>query len=80
MNPVPFRTLVLLAALALLEVACAYHDGEPESDDFSNEWIVHLDGDSNEADLLALKLGYEMQGEVCFNLKFTISVNSDTEC
>ena len=40
------------------------HDGRDGSKDFLNQWIVHLDGTSDAADLLALKLSYENLGEV----------------
>ena len=40
------------------------HDGRDGSNDFSNQWIVHLDGSSSAADLLAMKLGYKNLGEV----------------
>ena len=40
------------------------HDGRDGSNDFSNQWIVHLDGTSEAANLLAMKLGYENLGEV----------------
>ena len=42
-----------------------FHDGRDASSDFSNQWIVHLDGSSEAADLLAMKLGYKNLGEVC---------------
>ena len=40
------------------------HDGRDASSDFSNQWIVHLEGSSEAADLLAMKLGYKNLGEV----------------
>ena len=40
------------------------HDGRDTSTEFSNEWLVHLDGTAEAADLLALKLGYDNLGEV----------------
>ena len=40
------------------------HDGKDSAVEFSNEWVVHLEGAKNAADLLALKLGYENLGEV----------------
>ena len=42
-----------------------FHDGREASSDFSNQWIVHLDGSAEAADLLAMKLGYKNLGEVC---------------
>ena len=42
-----------------------FHDGRDASSEFSNQWIVHLDGSSEAADLLAMKLGYKNLGEVC---------------
>lgn len=41
-----------------------YHDGKEVDSEFSNEWVVHLEGSKNSADLIALKLGYENLGEV----------------
>ena len=41
------------------------HDGRDASKDFSNQWIVHLDGTTEAADVLAMKLGYKNLGEVC---------------
>ena len=49
------------------------HDGRDLSKDFSNQWLVHLDGESAAADLLAMKLGYKNLGEVsglCLALDF----------
>ena len=40
------------------------HDGRDISDDFSNQWVVHLEGSLAAADLLAMKLGYKNLGEV----------------
>ena len=40
------------------------HDGRDVSNDFSNQWVVNLDGTSDAADILAMKLGYENLGEV----------------
>ena len=40
------------------------HDGRERSNDFSNQWIVHLDGSSEAAELLSMKLGYKNLGEV----------------
>ena len=40
------------------------HDGKDSAVEFSNEWVVHLEGAKNSADLVALKLGYENLGEV----------------
>ena len=40
------------------------HDGRDGSSDFSNQWVVHLDGTPAAADLLAMKLGYENLGQV----------------
>jgi len=40
------------------------HDGREASSDFSNQWIVHLEGSSEAADLLAMKLGYKNLGEI----------------
>ena len=45
------------------------HDGRDISNDFSNQWVVHLEGSLAAADLLAMKLGYKNLGEVgisCF--------------
>ena len=40
------------------------HDGRSETDAFSNEWVVHLVGGGDVADLIALRLGYVNMGEV----------------
>ena len=40
------------------------HDGSEGSSDFSNQWIIDLDGSTEAADLLAMKLGYKNLGEV----------------
>ena len=40
------------------------HDGRSETDAFSNEWVVHLVGGGDVADLIALRLGYVNVGEV----------------
>ena len=40
------------------------HDGRSETDAFSNEWVVHLVGGGDVADLTALRLGYLNIGEV----------------
>ena len=40
------------------------HDGRDISNDFSNQWVVHLEGSLAAADLLAMKLGYKNLGEV----------------
>ena len=40
------------------------HDGRSETDAFSNEWVVHLVGGGDVADLIALRLGYVNEGEV----------------
>ncbi len=42
-----------------------HHDGRGESEAFSNQWVVHLTGGQNVADLIALRHGYDNQGEVC---------------
>lgn len=42
----------------------AEHDGSDTATDFSNEWIIRVDGNEDSADLLAIKNGYENMGEV----------------
>ena len=42
----------------------SHHDGKDSAEEFTNEWVVHLEGAKNSADLVALKLGYENLGEV----------------
>ena len=56
----------LKAVLAFVDGSSHHHlhDGRDASSDFSNQWIVHLDGSSEAADLLAMKLGYKNLGEV----------------
>jgi hypothetical protein len=41
-----------------------HHEGRNEADAFSNEWVVHLEGGRNVADLIAIKQGYQNLGEV----------------
>ena len=53
------------AVLVWLSVVChAIHDGRERASDFSNEWIVNLEGDEQAADLVADTLGYENLGAV----------------
>ncbi|XP_059081763.1 neuroendocrine convertase 1-like [Tigriopus californicus] len=40
------------------------HDGSDTATDFSNEWIIRVDGNEDSANLLALKNGYENMGEI----------------
>ncbi len=41
------------------------HDGDADTDEYSNEWVVHLDNaDEEVAELLALKMSYQCLGEV----------------
>eukprot|EP00095_Tigriopus_kingsejongensis_P012220 maker-scaffold528_size145933-snap-gene-0.25 protein:Tk12220 transcript:maker-scaffold528_size145933-snap-gene-0.25-mRNA-1 annotation:"prohormone convertase 1" len=40
------------------------HDGSDTSSDFSNEWIIQVEGNFDSADLLALRMGYQNMGEV----------------
>ena len=54
----------VLGLLSCLTLSLGIHDGSLDSEDFSNEWVVHFDGDRNSAELLALKLGYAIQEEV----------------
>ena len=56
--------IVPVLAHSQLEAHHHLHDGRDGSTDFSNQWVVHLDGTSDAADLLALKLGYRNLGEV----------------
>jgi hypothetical protein len=42
----------------------AWHDGRAEAAGFTNEWVVRMDGNGDEVDLLALKLGFKNLGEV----------------
>ena len=50
--------------LCWLSVCLAIHDGREKASDFSNEWIVNLEGDEEAADLVAETLGYENLGAV----------------
>jgi len=56
----------LKSVLAFVEGSSHHHlhDGRDASSDFSNQWVVHLDGSSEAADLLAMKLGYKNLGEI----------------
>ena len=56
--------IVPVLAHSQLETHHHLHDGRDGSTDFSNQWIVHLDGTSDAANLLAMKLGYHNLGEV----------------
>ena len=62
------RCCLLLLLFFTLKVKGLKHDGSETTSEFSNEWIVHLEGDDGEgedaADRLAAKLGYENRGEV----------------
>ena len=41
------------------------HDGIKDTEEFANEWVVHLENGSNEvAQLLAAKMNYQCLGEV----------------
>ena len=60
----------LESVLAFVERSSHHHlhDGRDASSDFSNQWVVHLDGSSEAADLLAMKLGYKNLGEACISV------------
>ena len=51
------------------------HDGREGSNDFSNQWVVHLVGSPEAADLVAMKLGYRNLGEVNIDHKTIILQN-----
>ena len=53
--------------LLWLSLCHAIHDGREKASDFSNEWIVNLEGDEEAADLVAETLGYENLGAVRFH-------------
>lgn len=62
--------LVLVGVLSLVTVATSaffnshHHDGREYSDDFSDEWVVEVDGGTDAAQLLALRMAFEYIGEV----------------
>ena len=55
--------LAILFIAGKFEVS-AFHDGREILPEFSNEWVVHLEGPEEAADNLADTLGYENIGEV----------------
>ena len=68
-----FRVGLLLPVILVVLVNSALsakdheHDGLEDADGYSNNWVVHMEGASNDAaDLLALKMGYKNLGEVSF--------------
>jgi hypothetical protein len=54
------------SVLLLLGGCCAFeiHHGHETAQDYSNEWIVRLEGGPEVAESLALQLGYEFLGSV----------------
>ena len=42
----------------------AFHDGRETASLYSNEWVVHVEGNEEAADILADNLGYENLGEI----------------
>lgn len=56
--------LTFIVILMLICASKANHDGRELCEDFSNEWVVHLEGSSEGANILANDLGYENMGEV----------------
>ena len=60
-------TKVIYWSFFLLAKLCAaLHDGRELAEDYSNEWVVHLDGSNSsfDPDFLAAQLGYQNMGEV----------------
>ena len=60
-------TKVIYWSFFLLAKLCAaLHDGRELAEDYSNEWVVHLDGSNSsfDPDFLAAELGYQNLGEV----------------
>ena len=60
-------TKVIYWSFFLLAKLCAaLHDGRELAEDYSNEWVVHLDGSNSsfDPDFLAAELGYQNMGEV----------------
>ena len=53
----------------LAKLCAALHDGRELAEDYSNEWVVHLDGSNSsfDPDFLAAELGYQNMGEVSKN-------------
>jgi len=58
--------MLFYAVLLLLGACCAFevHHGHETAQQYSNEWIVRLEGGPEVAESLALQLGYEFLGSV----------------
>lgn len=41
-----------------------HHSGSENGDQFSNEWLVRIEGGPQVAELIALQMGYGFEGEV----------------
>jgi hypothetical protein len=56
--------------LLLLAGCCAFedHHGHETAQQYSNEWVVRLEGGPEVAEILALQLGYEFLGSVSYAL------------
>mgnify|MGYP001202249020 CR=1 FL=1 len=68
-------TKVIYWSFFLLAKLCdALHDGRELAEDYSNEWVVHLDGSNSsfDPDFLAAELGYQNIGEVNYRLNHTL--------
>lgn len=50
--------------MILVGLGQAFHDGTETANDYSNEWVVNLEGSEEAASFLAAQLGYENVGEV----------------
>ena len=63
---------IFFVIFLLLNQCSALHDGRELAEDYSNEWVVHLDGSNSsfDPDFLATELGYQNMGEVRYNLKY----------
>jgi len=60
------QEMLFCVVLLLLGGCCAFeiHHGHETAQDYSNEWIVRLEGGQEVAESLALQLGYEFLGSV----------------
>ena len=58
--------VIILANLFVAQFCLALHDGREVAQDYSNEWVVHLDSTNTsfDPDFLAEELGYQNMGEV----------------
>ncbi|KAJ9600057.1 hypothetical protein L9F63_009648, partial [Diploptera punctata] len=65
------KILYMLQLLLLIfgtSTASEYHCGHENTENYSNEWLVRLEGGPEIAELLAIQLGYKYVGLlICLN-------------